>query len=261
MDELILNPYPGIDTLYKALYRRVEQFGDDNMWGVRQGKEYIWTTYKQHAEKSKMLAAGLTALNLVPEIQAEGKPWRFLAIKSKNRQEWALLHTAGYHNEVTTVALYDTLGPDASAYIIDFIELTTIATSAELTKGILMLKKNEQAGEDRLKRMVNIINMDNESSQADLDLAAEVGITIHKYSDVLEAGRNNTTFEVLEPTAESCFMLSFTSGTTGYPKGVKLTHQMIMGTCEAVQYQVSDEFRFDEKDTYISYLPYSHIFE
>ena len=53
MDELILYPFPGVDTLYKALYRRVEKHGDDNMWGVRQGKEYVWTSYKQHAAKSK----------------------------------------------------------------------------------------------------------------------------------------------------------------------------------------------------------------
>lgn len=35
---------------------------------------------------------------------------------------------------------------------------------------------------------------------------------------------------IKEPTADDVYMFSYTSGTTGDPKGVKLTHKMVL-TC------------------------------
>lgn len=54
-------------------------------------------------------------------------------------------------------------------------------------------------------------------------------------------------------------MFSYTSGTTGDPKGVKLTHKMILGAGFAVNSRLSKPF--DYEDTYISYLPAAHSFE
>ena len=59
------------------------------------------------------------ALGLVPEIEGDGKKWKFLGIQSKNRKEWVLTHCADIHQNITTIALYDTLGPDATKFVID----------------------------------------------------------------------------------------------------------------------------------------------
>ena len=54
-------------------------------------------------------------------------------------------------------------------------------------------------------------------------------------------------------------MFSYTSGTTGDPKGVKLTHKMILGSAWAAMNHVSIAFHYE--DCYISYLPAAHSFE
>jgi len=54
-------------------------------------------------------------------------------------------------------------------------------------------------------------------------------------------------------------MFSYTSGTTGDPKGVKLTHKMIIGAAYAVNSRLKKPF--DYEDSYISYLPAAHSFE
>ena len=59
--------------------------------------------------------------------------------------------------------------------------------------------------------------------------------------------------------ADDCFMFSFTSGTTGDPKGVKLSHKMILGAAYAVNSRLTKPF--DYEDCYISYLPAAHSFE
>ena len=55
-------------------------------------------------------------------------------------------------------------------------------------------------------------------------------------------------------------MFSYTSGTTGDPKGVKLTHKMIMCTSYAVNTRFGKD-GIKVEDSYISYLPLAHSFE
>ena len=43
----------------------------------------------------------------------------FIGIKSKNRKEWYLTHIANMLIGVTTVAMYDSLTPDAEKFIIN----------------------------------------------------------------------------------------------------------------------------------------------
>ena len=231
------------------------------MMGVREGKEYQWTTVKEVANKAKNLAAGMEALGLVQESYAEGRTWKMVGLKSKNRPEWGLMHTANYHMGATTIALYDTLGPDATAYIIELTEIVTLGCSSDLIEATLKMKKAEQAGADRLKKLVNIVNFDNKTDSKVLDLAKELGVRIVGFDDVLEAGARNKDFKVTEPTPDDVYILSFTSGTTGYPKGVKFTHKACLGVLTAMQHTITPASAFNENDTYISYLPYSHIFE
>lgn len=61
-----------------------------------------------------------------------------------------------------------------------------------------------------------------------------------------------------EPVADSVYMFSYTSGTTGPPKAVKMTHKMViavMASCTSHGVEVG------MKDTTISYLPLAHSME
>lgn len=56
-------------------------------------------------------------------------------------------------------------------------------------------------------------------------------------------------------------MFSYTSGTTGDPKGVKLSHKMILQCGEATNAKLVGSQKLNETDIYISYLPAAHSFE
>lgn len=73
-------------------------------------------------------------------------------------------------------------------------------------------------------RLKNLVIFENTIPEEDVALAAEAGITLHKLDDVIKAGREAETKSLKEPEKTSTLMFSYTSGTTGDPKGVKLTH-------------------------------------
>jgi len=50
-----------------------------------------------------------------------------MGIYSKNREEWLMMNIANMKNSVTTVAIYDTLGPAALAFVLEQTALTSIA--------------------------------------------------------------------------------------------------------------------------------------
>ena len=113
LDTLEALAYPGIDTLYAAMHRNAKRIADNGWLGTRVGNEYKWLSWKEVAEISENIGHGLRELNLIPDMQAEGKSWRFIGIQAKNRKEWNLLHLGNMHQGVTTVAFYDTLGEKA----------------------------------------------------------------------------------------------------------------------------------------------------
>jgi len=162
--------------------------------------------------------------------------WRFIGIQSKNRKEWNIIHLANMHIGATTVALYDTLGVDAERYVVNQTELITIACSADLVKKIVDMKIADdqiEEGERKLHRLKNIISFEDPSKE-DLAKADECSIHVTTFDEVMEQGKANTSFTVQEPKEDDVCMLSYTSGTTGDPKGVQLTHKMLIMSSTAV---------------------------
>lgn len=92
------------------------------------------------------LAKGFAELNLIPEIEQEGKKWRFMGIFAKNREEWALTQFANFHMDVTQATFYDTLGPDAASFIMEQTGLTTISISGDYVKMLTKMKKDLKSG-------------------------------------------------------------------------------------------------------------------
>lgn len=83
--------------------------------------------------------------DLIPEVDGEGSKWRFLGIQSKNRKEWNISHMGNFFAGGTTVAFFDTLGPDAARFICNETELTTMCASNDLIGNIIKLKADDPA--------------------------------------------------------------------------------------------------------------------
>tara|TARA_B110000305_G_C19209549_1_gene525162 strand:- start:404 stop:778 length:375 start_codon:yes stop_codon:yes gene_type:complete len=80
MDELNTWPFKGVDTLPKAIYRLLDRTPNQNYFGTKVGAAYQWMTVKEVIERAKLIAAGIAALDMIPDVEAEGTTYKFLGI-------------------------------------------------------------------------------------------------------------------------------------------------------------------------------------
>ena len=74
----------------------------------------------------------------------------------------------------------------------------------------------------------------------------------------LEAGKDVKESELPEgPAEDDLAAIVYTSGTTGRPKGVMLTHKAVLSNVQ----DIAKQMPLDDDDLFLSYLPLSHTFE
>ena len=218
-------------------------------------KKFTWITYEEANELLTNFCLGLNVKNLCPiiDIEKEG-PYRFLGIYSRNKKEWLLSFLGAMKDSITIVTIYETLGDLAVEYILEQTQLTTIVIELKALKKILELAK-----ENKISKLKNLIVIEKEDDEETCKKLEELGLNIYSWEEIVESGKNEGQNIILNNAkADDICEINYTSGTTGHPKGVKVTHNnIVVGTDvgELIGLNVTT------KDLYISYLPYAHIME
>ena len=176
----------------------------------------------------------------------------------QNRPEWQISDLACMSQSLFTVSLYDTLGPEASEYIIRHANLTCVISSLPHIPTLLKLKP-------RLPNLKFVISLDpldagdapGLSKHALLSsLASDVGLKIYSMEDVENSGASlNRGYN--PPLPSDTITINYTSGTTGQPKGVILTHSAAVAAASSSLCTI----RYTGHDVICSYLPLAHIYE
>ena len=248
-----------LPTVYHAFKKSVEKLGDKKFLGRRddkkEGRPYIWMSWNEADEYVTGLARGFKALDMMPDIMADGKKWNFLGIYAKNRPEWVLADLASTALNGTTIAFYDTLGPQAIEFVINQTELTTIVCAGASLSKIILLKSQGKA-----QSIKHLVSMDDFDKSVEKD-GADVDIKVYHVNEVIQEGRKHASLDLTPymPTGDDIYMFCYTSGTTGDPKAAMLSHTNIMSSACSV-FNVGG-INFDEDDVLISYLPLAHSFE
>lgn len=252
----------GTKTIWEALIYTIEKkkLGDKKFIGTRKtgadnklAKNYEWKTFNQIKELSENFAKGAEELNLCPEtnIETEGK-FRFMGIYSKNREEWMIADLGSHCNSVTVVPIYDTLGEESMQYIFKLTQLTTIVVEAKNLNKILNIVNKKQHS-----NISNLIVLDSTQCTDIQNKLFEAGIQIHTLESIIEKGQKSEV-KLKPSTPDSIATICFTSGTTGVPKGVMITHKSLL--CE-ISIITSKRFIFSSNDIYLSFLPLAHMME
>lgn len=143
--------------------------------------------FEDVANFSEDLSYGFLALGLIPAVDHDGTEWKFMGIQAKNRKEWNLTNFANMHQKVTTIALYDTLGPDATKFVVDQTQMTSISCTSDCVEKLCKLKK-EEGEEGMMKTLHNLITFD-ETTPEQKTLCDECNIKIYHINEVVEKGK------------------------------------------------------------------------
>ncbi|XP_055954870.1 long-chain-fatty-acid--CoA ligase 1 [Patella vulgata] len=245
--ELMKYLFEDSQTLYECFQRGIRVSENGNCLGSRTGpnKSYEWISYPQVYEKAVNFGSGLIKLGL--------KPGSFIGIYSANRIEWTLAEQACNTFSMVTVPLYDTLGVESCQYIINQIG-TSVVVCDKPEKAQILLK---QAA--KIPSLKYIILFD-KITETITQTAKTCNIQLLHFSDVEESGKTNPVSPVL-PKPEDLATICYTSGTTGDPKGVMLTHSNLVSNISAIAATLDKAYILTKDDVHLSYLPLAHMFE
>lgn len=218
-------------------------------------KKFTWITYEQANDFILNFSRGLNVMKLCPEVKFENEPsYRFLGIYSRNNKEWLFSYIGAARDSITIVTIYDTLGEKATEFILEQTQLTTIVIEVKSLKNIYKLAQNNKVF--NVKNLIVIEKEDDEETAKNLE---NLGINVYSWEEVYEKGKNEGQDIILKlPNPEDICLINYTSGTTGSPKGVKVTHQNLLANCDVIDVIGVLPNR---QDIYYSFLPYAHIME
>ena len=195
-----------------------------------------WNKYsiQQYVETTNIISYALIKLG----IQKDDK----VAIISSNRPEWNIMDMAIQQVGAVTVPIYPTISKEDYRVVINNSEAKFV-----MIEGLCVLNKIEDIKNDipSLKMIYTFVK------RGDYPI----------WADLLQLGRENQDVEELErrkaavkPT--DCATILYTSGTTGTPKGVMLSHANILGQIENLRQTPSPT-----STRALSFLPICHAYE
>jgi len=186
-------------------------------------------------------------------IEKGAGPGDRIAIISENRYEWAVVDLATQLIGCVNVALYTALPSGQCEYILRDSEASIffVSTGMQLQKAVDIF--------DNCENLEYVIAFDEPKKNS---LADKEFVTFFKSARSMVSelkGKNNDEIKQRSRGVrpEDVATLVYTSGTTGKPKGVMLTHNNIVSNIKAAH----DAIHIDENDRCLSFLPLSHSFE
>jgi len=205
-------------------------------------KTWESSTWNQIATEVARWQASLEKENLQPGDR--------VALMLKNSRDWVVFDQATLGMGLVTVPLYVEDRPDNVAYIINNSNVKILLVQDTKQWQRLLDLKTELVD---LQRIVSIEPIHEEDRPSDPRLMSR--------ADFLFGAKGELQAKERQP--DELASIVYTSGTTGRPKGVMLSHKNIVtdayGAFLSGEEHPSGNFLHD--DQYLSFLPLSHMFE
>ena len=232
----------GRRTLCDLLDHTAAEAGDAPAFSNEAGDSWQTVTWAQARQQIRELAAGFAALGLAPGER--------VALMLPNCTEHVLADLAAVHAGGLATTFYATLAPEQIAFVAGDCDarIAVLNGAGELARWQPVLAQ--------LPGLKTIIVRDAAACPAaepylTWDAFAALGKERYAADPDLVSGR------VAAITIDSPAALLYTSGTTGNPKGVLLTHHNIGYELACAQ----DMSLIPDKARWVSYLPLAHIAE
>ncbi|MEV4570592.1 AMP-dependent synthetase/ligase [Nonomuraea sp. NPDC049419] len=227
-------------TVCEQLAKAAEQHDDAPAYSDPEGDGWRTLTYAEARTRVLEIAAGFAALGL--------RPGESVALMMVNRSEHVLADLGAVHAGGVGCTIYSTFAPDQIAFVAGDVgaRYAVLGGPAELARWEPVL--------DHLDGLRTIIMLDG-APAGDRFMTWDAFLDLGRERLAADPGAVEARWRAVTP--EDVATVLYTSGTTGTPKGVPLTHTNIFYEVAATDRMTS----LPERGTQISYLTYAHIAE
>lgn len=225
-------------TIPLTIFEVAEQYPFKKALMYKKGEGYVGITYRELVRRVKDFSSTLLGYGI--------KKGDRVAILSSNRTEWVIADLAIMYAGAIVVPVHTTLSPKIIKHILQDSgsRVLIVNNQQQLNKVILV--------EQGLKDLEKIIylNLDNPED-------VKIGKKLLSWSEAVKEGKKLNLEPKCEINHNDICSIVYTSGTTGLPKGVMLTHYNFLSNARAAL----DYVPVNYKDVLLSFLPLSHVLE
>jgi long-chain acyl-CoA synthetase len=221
------------DTVAALPSSASDRFGDHVAARYRKGQEWCELSYADAGATIEEIALGLIALGIEPGDR--------VCLLANTRLEWTLASYGISAAGAVVVPVYPTNAPSECKWVAGNSGARAVICEDEGQRA-----KFDQI-RDELPDLEQIIGIEPGGGEITLDELRQRGSGVD---------RSELATRQSGVSPEDPYIIVYTSGTTGPPKGVVLTHDNAMSVC-----RVAQELEFvSRQETIYLYLPLAHVF-
>lgn len=224
-----------------------QEVKEKKTWKYFQLSKYRYLTFQQFKEKVDVCAHALNHSGI-----KKGDVFNVYAATSVN---WRLLAHAAAATGAVIATAYETLGEEGLQHSLSEPECKGVFTNAPLLPTLLRVLPRTPT--------VKLVVYDDKPKGTIIEdiKAARPDLQILSLDEFVKLGSENNSADLstLHPVKDDLACIMYTSGTTGAPKGVMLTHANLISSVGAIVVHLGRHL--GEHDWFLAFLPLAHILE
>ena len=260
-------------TVDALIRRAIHTHGEKPCMGIRKvlstrqeisksGKTFLKLTLDDHYENISynQLNQEINRLAYSLKVSAGLQQGNRVVIFSETRKEWLTSALAIIRCSGTVVTLYPALGRDGILHVMQQTEAPILIASESTIQKIVPLMDSVS----HLKTIICCDSMTATPGLRDITKKLESNFNLLYYNQLISQVMDNNNLPIMAPqdiSKDDPVIIMYTSGSTGEPKGVLLSHENVIRGMEALYNTTMATYVQEDHETFLGYLPLAHIFE